>query len=136
MTENETEPMTSLPETQLRVTSSDLIREENGTIIATWELAKIESIRVGRTVNPFSVALIGSACGILYLRWALGLGTWMAILLYFVVAAMGLIGLLMITSPVICFAVAGQGGVRIVCDDSADEVREFVEVIKRQHEEA
>ena len=136
MTENETEPMTSLPETQLRVTSSDLIREENGTIIATWELAKIESIRVGRTVNPFSVALIGSACGILYLRWALGLGTWMAILLYFVVAAMGLIGLLMITSPVICFAVAGQGSVRIVCDDSADEVREFVEVIKRQHEEA
>lgn len=136
MTENETEPMTSLPETHLRVTSSDLIREENGTVIAAWELAKIESIRVGRTVNPFSVALIGSACGILYLRWALGLGTWMAILLYLVVGAMAIIGLLTITSPVICFAVAGQGGVRIVCDDSADEVREFVEVIKRQHEEA
>jgi len=136
MSENETEADPSLPETNLRVTSSDLIREENGKVVASWEIAKIGSIHVRRVVNPFSVALLGSACGTLYLRWALGLGTLLAILLYLFVGAMMLIGLTMITSLVIRFEYPNHDQIEIDCQDSEKEVRGFVELVKRHHEKA
>lgn len=134
MSENETETDPSLPETNLRVTSSDLIREENDKVVDSWEIAKIGSIHVRRVVNPFSVALLGSACGTLYLRWALGLGTWLAVLLYLFVGAMTLIGLTMITSLVIRFEYPYHDQIEIDCQDSEKEVKEFVELIKRRHE--
>lgn len=136
MSENETEAEPSLPETNLRVTSSDLIREENGKVVASWEIAKIGAIHVRRVVNPFSVALLGSACGTLYLRWALGLGTWLAILLYLFVGAMMLIGLTMITSLVIRFEYPNHDQIEIDCQNSEMEVIEFVKLVKRHHEKA
>lgn len=136
MSENQTETEPSLPETNLRATSSDLIREENGKVVASWEIAKIGSIHVRRVVNPFSVALLGSACGTLYLRWALGLGTWLAILLYLLVGAMALIGLMMITALVIRFEYPNHDPIEIDCQDSEKEVREFVKLIKQRHEKA
>lgn len=136
MSEDIAEATISLPETNLRVTSSDLIREENGKVVASWEIAKIGSIHVRRVLNPFSVALIGSACGTLYLRWALGLGTVLAILLYLLVGAMMLIGLIMITSLVLRFEYPYHDQVEIECQDSEQAVREFVEQVKRRHEKA
>jgi hypothetical protein len=82
---SETEPVpqeTSLSETGLEVTPTQLLRKRNGNILSTWALDEIQAIRVGSMLNPFSVSLIGSARGILYLRWALGLGTILASLLY------------------------------------------------------
>jgi hypothetical protein len=136
MSQEEAETTISLPETNLRVTSSDLIQEENGKVVASWEIAKIGSIHVRRVLNPFSVALIGSACGTLYLRWALGLGTFLTILLYLLVGAMMLIGLIMITSLVIRFEYPYRDQVEIECQDSEQAVREFVQVVKRHHEKA
>jgi len=136
MSETEPEPsQTSLSETGLEVTRSELLRKRNDEVLSTWALDGIQSIGVSSKLNPFSVGLIGSACAILYLRWALVLGTILAGLVYIFVGAMGFIGLLMIRSPVIRFEYQDQGRVEIPCQESAEDVRQFVALIERHHEE-
>lgn len=126
----------SLPDTKLKVSSGELTKTKKRGGTLSWELAKMESVSVGRTLNPLSIGLIGSACGILYLRWTLSLSTWLAIPIYLFVGLMAMIGLLMITSPVIRFRYPDQGAVRIACEESFEDVQKFMELIQKRHQKS
>ena len=136
MSDDAASSIDSLPDSKLKVTSGELTKTKKRGGALSWELAKMESLSVGRTLNPFSIGLIGSACGFLYLRWALSLSTWLAIPLYLFVGLMAMIGLLMITSPVIRFGYPGQGTVRIPCEESMEDVLKFVELLQKGHEKS
>lgn len=129
-------PMDSLSDTKLKVTSGELTKTKKRGGTLRWELAKMEQLSVAKTLNSFSIGLLGSACGILYLRWALSLSTWLAVPLYLFVGLMAMIGLLMITSPVIRFGYPGQGTVRIPCEESMEDVLKFVELLQKGHEKS
>lgn len=92
----------------------------------------MSSIDIGSTINPLAIGLLGSACGFLYLRWALGLGTIASVFLILVVGLIALFGLLSLKVPVLRFKYQANKSIRLVCDDSIEEVTALVMSIQKR----
>lgn len=92
----------------------------------------MSSIDIGSTINPLAIGLLGSACGFLYLRWALGLGTLANVFLILVVGLIALFGLLSLKAPVLRFEYRANKQIRLVCDDSIEEVTALVMSIQKR----
>ena len=133
--EEEKTEVLSLPASGLRVTPNSLIREKKGKRVADWSFEHMSSINIGSTINPLAIGLLGSACGFLYLRWALGLGTLASVFLVLVVGLIALFGLISLKAPVLRFEYQANKQIRLVCDDSIEEVTALVMSIqKRKHQ--
>ena len=92
----------------------------------------MSSIDIGSTINPLAIGMLGSACGFLYLRWALGLGTLASVFLFLVVGLIALFGLLSLKAPVLRFEYQANKQIRLVCDDSIEEVTALVMSIQKR----
>lgn len=122
----------SLPASGLRVTQNSLVWEKKGKCVADWSFEYMSSIDIGSTINPLAIGMLGSACGFLYLRWALGLGTLASVFLVLVVGLIALFGLLSLKAPVLRFAYQANKQIRLVCDDSIEEVTALVMSIQKR----
>jgi len=122
----------SLPASGLRVTQNSLVWEKNGKCVADWSFEHMSSIDIGSTINPLAIGMLGSACGFLYLRWALGLGTLASVFLVLVVGLIALFGLLSLKAPVLRFEYQANKQIRLVCDDSIEEVTALVMSIQKR----
>jgi hypothetical protein len=122
----------SLPASGLRVTQNSLVWEKKGMCVADWSFEHMSSIDIGSTVNPLAIGLLGSACGFLYLRWALGLGTLASVFLVLVVGLIALFGLLSLKTPVLRFEYQANKQIRLVCDNSIEEVTALVMSIQKR----
>ena len=122
----------SLPASGLRVTQNSLVWEKKGKCVADWSFEHMSSIDIGSTINPLAIGLLGSACGFLYLRWALGLGTLASVFLVLVVGLIALFGLLSLKAPVLRFEYQANKQIRLVCDDSIEEVTALVMSIQKR----
>ena len=130
--EDEKTEVLSLPASGLRVTQNSLIREKKGKRVADWSFEHMSSINIGSTINPLAIGLLGSACGFLYLRWALGLGTLASVFLVLVVGLIALFGLISLKAPVLRFEYQANKQIRLVCDDSIEEVTALVMSIQKR----
>lgn len=107
----------SLPATGLRVTESELILErKNGVVIQRWPLSELSEVSATRQLNPFAMALIGSACGMVYIALSITMSWWLAIGLYVLAVLCGLVGILVLLGAVLRFTHQGKI-VSIGCDD-------------------
>ena len=122
----------SLPASGLRVTQNSLVWEKKGKCVADWRFEHMSSIDIGSTINPLAIGLLGSACGFLYLLWALGLGTLANVFLILVVGLIALFGLLSLKAPVLRFEYQANKQIRLVCDDSIEEVTALVMSIQKR----
>jgi hypothetical protein len=122
----------SLPASGLRVTQNSLVWEKKGKCVADWSFEHMSSIDIGSTINPLAIGMLGSACGFLYLRWALGLGTLASVFLVLVVGLIALFGLLSLKAPVLRFEYQANKQIRLVCDDSIEEVTALVMSIQKR----
>jgi len=122
----------SLPASGLRVTQNSLVWEKKGKCVADWSFEYMSSIDIGSTINPLAIGMLGSACGFLYLRWALELGTLASVFLVLVVGLIALFGLLSLKAPVLRFAYQANKQIRLVCDDSIEEVTALVMSIQKR----
>ena len=122
----------SLPASGLRVTQNSLVWEKKGKCVADWSFEHMSSIDIGSTINPLAIGMLGSACGFLYLRWALGLGTLASVFLVLVVGLIALFGLLSLKAPVLRFEYKANKQIRLVCDDSIEEVTALVMSIQKR----
>jgi hypothetical protein len=66
------------------------------------------------------------------LRWALGLGTLASVFLVLVVGLIALFGLLSLKAPVLRFEYQANKQIRLVCDDSIEEVTALVMSIQKR----
>ena len=133
--EEEKTEVLSLPASGLRVTPNSLIREKKGKRVADWSFEHMSSINIGSTINPLAIGLLGSACGFLYLRWALGLGTLASVFLVLVVGLIALFGLISLKAPVLRFEYQANKQIRLVCDDSIEEVTALVMSIQKRKQQ-
>jgi dipeptide/tripeptide permease len=133
--EDEKTEVLSLPALGLRVTQNSLIREKKGKRVADWSFEHMSSINIGSTINPLAIGLLGSACGFLYLRWALGLGTLASVFLVLVVGLIALFGLISLKAPVLRFEYQANKQIRLVCDDSIEEVTALVMSIQKRKQQ-
>lgn len=122
----------SLPASGLRVTQNSLVWEKKGKCVADWSFEYMSSIDIGSTINPLAIGMLGAACGFLYLRWALGLGTLASVFLVLVVGLIALFGLLSLKAPVLRFEYQANKQIRLVCDDSIEEVTALVMSIQKR----
>ena len=122
----------SLPASGLRVTQNSLVWEKKGKCVADWSFEHMSSIDIGSTINPLAIGMLGSACGFLYLRWALELGTLASVFLVLVVGLIALFGLLSLKAPVLRFEYQANKQIRLVCDDSIEEVTALVMSIQKR----
>ena len=130
--EDQKNEVLSLPASGLRVTQNSLVWERKGKCVADWSFEHMSSIDIGSTINPLAIGLLGSACGFLYLRWALGLGTLANVFLILVVGLIALFGLLSLKAPVLRFEYQANKQIRLVCDDSIEEVTALVMSIQKR----
>ena len=130
--EDQKNEVLSLPAAGLRVTQNSLVWEKKGKCVADWSFEHMSSIDIGSTINPLAIGLLGSACGFLYLRWALGLGTLASVFLILVVGLIALFGLLSLKAPVLRFEYQANKQIRLVCDDSIEEVIALVMSIQKR----
>jgi len=107
----------SLPSTGLRVTESELILErKNGALIRSWPLSELSEVRATRQLNPFGIALIGSASAMVYITLAVTMSWWLMVGLYVLAGLCGLLGILTLLGSALCFTYHGKR-VSISCDD-------------------
>lgn len=129
----QSEPVTRLPESGLRVTETDLVYERGREVLSAWPLAETHELVIGKQLHPFAACLLGSAAAILYIQWSFDLGWMLSVILYLFIGLLILFSLLNLTRPTLGFLYQGKL-IRIACEESVEEVIAFTQSITSRKE--